>query len=359
MTNPPPVTATFLHLVSISSPTGSEQPVAAWISSYLSRLGYTSKIDSYGNLISRLPGTGRPLLFTAHMDTVQPGENIRPVRKNGLITSSGDTILGADNKAAIAAILTAVGTLARSSSAHPPLELVFTTSEESGNTGAANLDYSGLASTVGYSFDYGAPLGTIFTASPYYHRIDITLTGRSSHAANPGEAKNVLPAFASALSALHFGQVNPDTLVNIGLVQSGTARNTIPGSLSVSGEVRSFSKSQLQRHTNTLIRAFRTAGRKNSLRVSADVVLENPGFRLAPNHPAILSAVSVLTSLGLTPRLTSTHACFDANIFHSRGITVINLSDGSRANHTPQESIRDTDLSTLARIVLGLMYSQP
>jgi len=352
------VTDIFLQLVAVSSPTGSEQAVARWIGNFLSRLGYSSTTDSHGNLISRLPGTGRPLLFTAHMDTVQPGENIRPVHKNGVITSSGDTILGADNKAAIAAILTAVDSLSRNASSHPPLELVFTTSEESGNVGAVNLDYSDLVSTVGYSFDYGAPLGTVFTASPYYNRVDITLTGRAAHAANPDAAKNVLPAFTAALSDLRFGQVNPETLVNVGLIHAGSARNTIPGSLSASGEVRSFSKSHLNRETHTLIRAFRTAGRKHGIKISAEVVLENPGFRLVPNHPAVLSAVGVLAALGLTPHLTSTHACFDANIFHSHGIHIINLSDGSSHNHTTQESIRTADLFTLARIAAGLMCSQ-
>src|SRR4051794_34280149 len=103
----------FERLVAIPSPSGRERRVATFIRDWLSDRGVVAAFDSAGdrngsdcgNLVAIVPGDEAlpRLLFVAHMDTVESGETtISAVRSNGgIITSRGNTILGADNKSAV------------------------------------------------------------------------------------------------------------------------------------------------------------------------------------------------------------------------------------------------------------------
>src|SRR3989344_1540887 len=132
---------TFLQLVQIDSPSGEEAQVCAFIICQLKRLSLSPIIDSYGNIIVKKTGFGTPLLLSAHVDTVEPGREIKPVVKNGIIRSNGQTILGADNKVGVAVILNILQELVRCNAQHRNLEIVLTRSEEIGNYGAVNLNY--------------------------------------------------------------------------------------------------------------------------------------------------------------------------------------------------------------------------
>lgn len=346
--------STFLSLVQIDSPTGSESVISDWLLDFLTQHHISAAQDSLGNIVAKLSGLGEPILLTAHMDTVEPGRGVQPKIVDGIIRSAGDTILGADNKVGLSAILETLVTLAESHNSHPPIEAIFTISEESGNLGAAQVDLAGISAKSGYSFDASGDLGTIITASPFYNRFDITLTGQAAHAAHPEAAKNVLDAAGPALSQLKFGWVDADTIVNIGKISGGVVRNTIPGELILAGEIRSFTQTGLDAATEHVVSTLKQAGLTAGITVKADVVTENSGFKLASNHPAIDHASSILIGLGLAPKLQTTFACFDANVFHSRGIEVINLSDGTRDNHTTSESVSVSHLRQLAEICLGL-----
>src|SRR5215207_415222 len=140
------VTRTFLDLVRIDSPTFQEQAICRRLATDLEALGLRVENDGtgpdgVGNLIARLDGgAGLPIALSAHFDTVQPGEGIRPVVVDGVVRSEGDTILGADDKAGIAAILEALLMLREQGLPHPPLEILLTWGEERAHLGAAALD---------------------------------------------------------------------------------------------------------------------------------------------------------------------------------------------------------------------------
>jgi tripeptide aminopeptidase len=147
----------FLELVAIPSPSGRELVLAEQIAGWLNDAGVSTRFDGSGpdngsdagNLIATVPGApGRStLLFVAHMDTVETGaEAVRPlVDDDDVIRSAGDTILGADNKSAVAAVMRTCLAARQLPAAHrATVVAAFTSREESGRMGASLLDLPSL-----------------------------------------------------------------------------------------------------------------------------------------------------------------------------------------------------------------------
>ena len=108
-----------------------------------------------GNLMAKFKGNTRRrrFLLNAHMDTVEPGKGITAVFKNGMFTSDGTTILGADDKSAIAILLETLKVLQENDLPYGPIELVLTVCEEIGLLGAKHLDLSLITAKFGYALD--------------------------------------------------------------------------------------------------------------------------------------------------------------------------------------------------------------
>ncbi len=145
----------FFELVQIDSETKHEQVIAPILVEKLTALGLTVIQDDAhtrnghgaGNIIATLKGTlnVEPIYFTAHMDTVVPGKGIKPsLSEDGYIVSDGTTILGADDKAGVAALLEMVKRLKEQQIEHGDIELIITAGEESGLAGAKELDPSNI-----------------------------------------------------------------------------------------------------------------------------------------------------------------------------------------------------------------------
>ncbi len=166
----------FLELAAIGSPSGQERAVADRVHAFLNGLGLETDEDAageaigseIGNIYCRVPATaeGTPIFLNAHLDTVPPTDSIEPVVEDGVVTNSNDTILGADNKAAVVAMLAAVRDLVRSREPHAGIELVFTPMEEVGLRGAKQFDVGRLEAPFGYCYDHAAPIGNIVLAAP-------------------------------------------------------------------------------------------------------------------------------------------------------------------------------------------------
>jgi tripeptide aminopeptidase len=113
------VRATFIRLLEMNTPSCKEGPVADFLEAELRGMGFTTWRDGAGqaiggetgNLLARLDGAASgapPLLLNAHMDTVEPTEGLEIREADGVLRSSGTTILGADDKAGVTAILEGV-----------------------------------------------------------------------------------------------------------------------------------------------------------------------------------------------------------------------------------------------------------
>lgn len=349
----------FQTIVAIDSPTGYETPMVDYLKTFFTALGYTPLVDEHRNVLVRIPGTGThataaPLFFNAHIDTVEPGRGISCIVDGDTLRSEGETILGADNKVAVAALLEMVTQLSEQSLDHPPLEILFTASEEVANLGAVHFDYSELTATCGYSFDSGEDTGTIIIASPYYNRFDITIHGQAAHAARPEHGVNTLDIFCHSYAAFRIGRISDNTVCNIGHIEGGHVRNTVPGELRMSGEVRSFVESELEEVTTLIANTFEHKAKAYGGSVEIDVVRENGGFDYAEDDTLVQFVAHQIEGLGKEPVLLRASGCYDANIFAEKGIKVLNMANGSRDSHSTNEHILIDDFVYTAELALTL-----
>jgi len=157
---------TFCTLVQIDSESGQERNVADYLLHTLKELAIEVFEDDSqsitglgsGNLLAFLPGNipdAEPLLLNAHIDAVSPGKSIQPQCIDGVISSKGATILGADDKAGVAAILETVRTIQEQKIPHGDVQLIFTVGEEVGLLGAKAIDPAHLRAQIGYALDTG------------------------------------------------------------------------------------------------------------------------------------------------------------------------------------------------------------
>lgn len=188
------VLALFLELAAIASPPGDERRVADVVVGYLRDLGLSPYEDdagatvgsTMGNVLVRIDatdgGAGTPLFFCSHLDTVPPTDAIEPVVEDGVVRNARKTILGADNKAAVAAMLEATRRVLAENRPHAGIELLFTPKEETGLEGAKAFDESRLRARVGYVFDHAGPIGEVVVDAPSSTAIDAVFHGRAAHA---------------------------------------------------------------------------------------------------------------------------------------------------------------------------------
>lgn len=351
---------TFNEIVQIDSPTGFEKEMGEEVARRLYRFGLQPEIDKKGNVLVFVPGDRQdPLFLGAHLDTVEPGRGIKPKIDNEVIYSSGDTVLGADNKVAVASIIELLHNFQEHSEAqHRPFDVVFTVSEESGNYGAMGLDYSKIKAREGYIFDFSAPVGTIVTASPFYDRFDIELKGKSAHASRPNEANNSVNILGFVLNRIKLGKISANTVVNIGLVTTGekeSVRNTIPGQMMIKGEARSFLEEELIASSDAIRDAFAEGAKYYGSQAQIDFCRENGGYKYSPLHPFLVKTKGKILEVGLKPVFKEAWGCSDGNIFVEKGLTVLNLGDGTRDSHTKRESISIKELDNLYRLITALV----
>ena len=126
----------FLELCAIPSPPGEERGVADRVTAELDRLGLAWDEDdaatrlgsSTGNIVCNLPGAvvvGVPIFLCAHLDTVPLDGALQPViDEEGMVRNAGGTILGADNKSAVVAMLAAARRVVEDGRPHGGIELV-------------------------------------------------------------------------------------------------------------------------------------------------------------------------------------------------------------------------------------------
>ena len=267
MVNKERLAETFKALVEIDSVSKEESNISNKIKELLESMGARTFVDGAGhesgsdtgNLIARLEGNtpAPPLLLNAHMDTVEPGRGVTVVFKDGLFTSDGDTILGADDKSAIAIILEAVRVLQENDLPYGPLELVFTICEEIGLLGAKNLDFSRITATYGFALDATDTEG-IVTRAPSANRLEFKVHGKDAHAgAAPEKGINAISLASKAIAKLEMGRIDDETTCNIGVIEGGTATNIVPNLVTVKGEVRSHDEAKLDRLTDEIVASFK------------------------------------------------------------------------------------------------------
>jgi tripeptide aminopeptidase len=361
-TSPERITRTFIDLVRIDSPTFKEQAIAARLTAELEALGLSvehdgSGPDGVGNLIARVPGgAGLPIGLSAHMDTVQPGEGIRPVVRDGVIWSEGDTILGADDKAGLAAILEVLRVLRERGASHPPLEVIFTWGEERAHLGAAKVDVSKLASKVCFVPDAEGDVGTVIAAAPSYESISAVFHGTSAHAGmEPEKGRSAILAASRAIASLPLGRLDAETTCNVGLIRGGSVRNAVPARVEVEAEARSLDDGKLERVLSDLRESWEAAAAQTGCTLELSTRREYRAYRLAEDDPGLVLTRAAARSAGVPFKAIATGGGSDANTFSEKGLPSVCLSAAMRQPHTRDEHVATADLRSLADFLLGIV----
>ncbi|NIA08315.1 MAG: M20/M25/M40 family metallo-hydrolase [Nitrospiraceae bacterium] len=363
---------TFKDLVCIDSPSRQEGAVARWIREILTReIGAEVEEDQSmaqtgsetGNIIVRIPGTrdATPIFFNAHLDTVEPGRGIRPIFKDGTFQSDGSTVLGSDDKAAVAILIEVARLLKENKILHGPIEFLFTVCEEIGLLGAKALDPSLLRARIGYALDSDDP-GILINRAPCATRFRVKIIGKASHAGvSPEQGINAIQVAAKALTELPLGRIDKITTANVGLIHGGKATNIVPDEVEMAGEVRSHDPKRLRDVQDQILEIFRRAAAQFEKkdqglpRVETKVIDDYPLMSVPEGHIVVTNAIKAAEALGKKLRLDMTGGGSDANILNSKGLSTLLMGVGMHKVHTTSEFIRLDDMVASAELVLQII----
>jgi tripeptide aminopeptidase len=356
----------FTELAALPSPPGEERAVADVVTRYLRDLGIEVDEDdagprvgsTMGNVYARVRGNGNgvPLFFCAHLDTVPPTGAIEPVVEGDVVRNAAGTILGADNKSAVAVMLEATRRVLAESRPHAGIELLFTPKEEVGLLGAAAFDHARLHAHVGYVYDQAAPIGDVILGAPYSHSMEVRFHGRAAHSGMyPEEGRSAIAAAARAIADLRLGRIDDETTANVGTIKGGTAGNIVPEWCTFLAEARSHDERTLQDIVQEMLDAISFAAGLEDCEVETEIHKSYRGYRFKRDDDVVRIAHSALERAGCTPTYGLSGGAADANVFNERGLRCLNLANGMQDIHTPDERIAVEDLERMVEVTLELV----
>lgn len=355
----------FLEYVQIDSPSIKEKDFQDRLIKDLEELDISYEIDNAGenigsntgNLIVKLAGTtDKTLLFSAHMDTVDPGIGIKPEIRDGYIYSDGTTVLGSDDKAGIAAIMEVLSILRSKDLDHHNIEIVFTIAEENGLNGSKYLDYSKINPDMAFVLDSGGPIGTIVRQGPAQNKINAIFKGKKAHAGvAPEEGISAIEIAASAISNMKLLRIDEETTANIGYINGGGPTNIVTDEVTIHAEARSLNNDKLKAQTDHMVQAIKDAQEKYGLEAEIHVEEAYKAFELKEDSEVVNFAKDACKNLGFEVDLVASGGGSDTNNFNLNGIPAVNLSAGMNNAHTVDENIKIDDLLKTAQLVLELV----
>jgi tripeptide aminopeptidase len=363
----PEVARLTARLCEIPSPSREEAAVAEVVRAELRALGAEITEDEAGrqipagcgNIVARFAPTapgGVPIMLGAHLDTVPPQGPIEVEVSDGFLTNRHPTILGADDKAAVATMLTALRRIVREGRPHAGIELLLTPCEEIGLQGASRFDPSRLHARLGFVYDHTGAIGGIVRSAPSLRRIEATFVGRPAHAGlEPERGRSAITAAARAIARLPLGRIDADTTANVGTVTGGTATNVVAERCTLTAEARSRSERALAAQVTAMIDALTWAATESEVDLETHVRTEFTGYRLSDADPQVDLALRALRACGHEPHFVDTGGGSDVNALIVNGFPAVNLCNGMVDVHTDHERIAVADLEQMVEVTLALV----
>ena len=358
----------FFELVQIDSETKDERIIADVLIGKMTALGFDVVEDDSaersghgaGNLIASMKGTvveADPIYFTCHMDTVVPGLGIKPeLREDGFVYSDGTTILGADDKAGIAALFEMIRVIKENNTPHGDIQFVITAGEESGLAGAKEMDPSLITSKYGYAVDSDGKVGGIVTSAPYQAKLSTTILGKTAHAGvAPEKGVSAINIAAKSISAMTLGRIDTETTANIGSFVGGRATNIVCDEVTIIAEARSIIPEKLAKQTEHMTSTFERVAEQMGGRAETKVEQMYPGFNFGENDLVVQTAMEAVKNVGRTPELLTSGGGSDGNVFNGAGIPTVTLSVGYEEIHTTNERMPVEELNKLTELLIEIV----
>jgi len=365
----------LIELIRIDSLSRKERDVAMRLKREMEELEATVEIDdagekvggNVGNVIAHFPGnkTGaRPLLLSAHMDTVVPGEGIVPVLDGDILRTDGTTVLGGDDKSGVAIICEVLRVVKENKIPCSDLDVVFTICEEAGLIGAKCLDPNRLRARTGLVLDSDS-VGFLFTKAPAANRMEFRIHGLEAHAGVcPERGISAVKVTAEGVAQMKLGRIDHETTANIGVIEGGLAVNIVPNLVVLKGEARSHSSEKLEQQTQHMLRCLQEAaarhvlesdGQRFSARIEAKIDRDYDRMDVPDQAPIVQLVQAAAKNLNVEIRTMATGGGCDANVLNQKGLEVANLSTGMRDIHTVKEWLDLKDLYLSAQMVLEIV----
>ena len=362
----------LIELIKIDSLSRQEFDVAMRLKREMEELGATVWIDdagekvggNVGNLIAYFPGNtplARPLLLSAHMDTVAPGEGVVPMLDGDILHTDGRTVLGGDDKSGVAIICEVLRIIKEKRLPCASIDVVFTICEEAGLIGAKCLDVSRLRARAGLVLDSDS-VGFLFTKAPAANRMEFHIQGLEAHAGVcPEKGISAVKVAAEGIAQMKLGRIDHETTANIGVIQGGIAVNIVPNSVILKGEARSHNQEKLDRQTQHMLRCLEEAAARHELeldgkpfraRVEAKIERDYDRMDVPDQAPIVQLVRAAAKNLNVEIKTMATGGGCDANVLNQKGLEVANLSTGMRDIHTVKEWLDLKDLYLSAEMVL-------
>lgn len=356
----------FLEIVQIDSESGQERQVADYLLNMFNELelvGFeddTQEVTGYGagNLIFTLKGEANitPVAFMVHMDTVTPGNGVKPHIEEGYVYSDGTTILGADDKAGISSIIEAVRVLKEENVAHGDVEIIVTVGEETGLIGAKALDIKNIKSKFGYAVDGTGPVGTIVNRAPSQTKVIASIYGKKAHAGiEPEKGISAINLAAKAISKMTLGRIDDETTSNIGTIRGGQATNIVADNVEILAEVRSLSDEKLHAESEKMKKAFEETAVELGGSAKVEIELMYPSLHAPEDDVVITTAAEAIKNVGRQANIISLGGGSDGNIFHGEGVTTAILGVGYEYIHTTSERMPLEELYKMTDLIVEIV----
>jgi tripeptide aminopeptidase len=365
------LTQIFVSLARIPSPSRSERAVGDAVISYLEQAGITVHEDGTGQVISGDCGnlwctvTGASpepcLALGAHLDTVASGSTCEPaLGGDGIFRCVGGGILGADDKAAVAALVHAVELLREWDEPVPTFELFFTVCEEQGLVGAKHLGSDVVRSPMAVVFDSTGPVGGVVTRAPSQRIIRAAFRGTAAHAGvEPELGRSAIVAAARAIAAMPLSRLDVETTANIGVIRGGVATNIVPELCEIEGECRGHNEERLAQVAAAMVDAIQEGAATVGVDVEISLIREFEAFALAEDSPVVRLSRAALAALGLLPTLKTAGGGSDANVLNAHGVPTVNLDAGMMRVHSSEEYLPLDDLERLCALIVRMIIMAP
>lgn len=359
----------FLELVQIDSETKYEEEISKVLKKKFSDLGLEVVEDDSkertghgaGNLVCTLPATKNDadsIYFTSHMDTVVPGKGVKPSIEDGYIKTDGTTILGADDKTGLAAMLEAIKVLKEQDIKHGQIQFVITAGEESGLVGAKELDPSLVDAKFGFALDSDGKVGNIIVAAPTQAKVKAVIEGKTAHAGvAPEKGVSAITIAAKSIAKMPLGRIDEETTANIGRFEGGAGTNTniVIDHVEILAEARSLIPEKMEAQVEKMKDAFERTAEEMGGKAHVEVKVMYPGFKFDHGDHVVEIAKQAVEKIGRKPELQQSGGGSDANIIAGFGIPTVNLAVGYEEIHTKNERMPIEELIKTSELVVNII----
>jgi tripeptide aminopeptidase len=352
----------FLDLAAIEGLSGNEKEVAAYVKNFLEKLSLKPNEDNSsaftksntGNIQCNINGGGK-FLISCHMDTARSTQNLKPIIHQDRITSSGDTVLGVDNRVGVALLLCLAEKIVLEKIPVQGFTLAFATCEETTLDGSKYMEFKNLIEHA-FVFDSQNSPGKFINSSYGAAGFKIEIIGKASHSGiSPEKGINAFDIMIRALNGEVFGRIKPEVTFNIGKIHGGSGTNVIPDLIILDGEVRSTDLSNVECKIAELKRKFEKAATEVGGKINFEWNWDFTPFTISENSLTYKMISEAISRTGLKPEAVLSAGGSDANSYNRRGVEAVNIGIGAQNPHSNDEFILFEDFQNAFNIALELV----